>query len=401
MDTHSIRSLAQEFIAAYGNIELAFADTADDIERVYLNGPRSCMSHPAASYDSDEHPVRVYAAGDLSIAYLVAKDEDSEHITARSVCWPEKKIYSRVYGDDKLARMLESAGYGEGSLDGAKVARIPAGRGFVMPYVDSCCGAKDCGDHIKLGGRYADIATDQTNGLSCNTESCCACDGELDPDDAYHTCDGNMCEGCYSDTHVFCDHYQEHMQSEPVDMANGETWSERAFDRYGYTCDGNGHNYSREDEPCHEMPNGETWSETHFMAYGMECRECGDCLAAADSSDGLHCDDCLPSDDDAETETPTYDNEGAHVLIPGRDESPAQAELPIASANYDAGGAAMLAADRQLTPMEMALVELFGQSEYPMAEADRNDVRYMRSGGRGLTSVNALAAHYARELAAV
>src|ERR1700678_1719150 len=59
---------------------VCFAHEPDDIEHVYLNGPTSCMSHPAQSYESKEHPVRVYGAGDLAIAYLPDADTGPDYL---------------------------------------------------------------------------------------------------------------------------------------------------------------------------------------------------------------------------------------------------------------------------------------------------------------------------------
>ena len=62
--------------------ELFFATTPDDIENVYVNGPRSCMSEKAGQYAA-EHPVRVYGAGDLAIAYI--KSDDGEKPIGRAL----------------------------------------------------------------------------------------------------------------------------------------------------------------------------------------------------------------------------------------------------------------------------------------------------------------------------
>src|SRR5262249_35481599 len=142
--------------------------------------PNSCMSGRAGDYHGPCHPVRVYGAGDLAIAYL----EQGDEITARALCWPAKLIYGRPYGDEhRLSAALEKAGYtyGHGTkLRGAKLLRIRSGDGFVAPYIDGCPGISDHGDHLEIGG---DLESDSTTGviLEESGETCDRCgDGGFD-----------------------------------------------------------------------------------------------------------------------------------------------------------------------------------------------------------------------------
>lgn len=128
--------------------QLAFATTEEDIERVYMNGPPSCMVHPLNQFSKKPpvHPVRTYAGGDLALAYL---RERSGKIVSRGLVWPEKKLMGRLYGDiERLQAALIKAGYtnrqngGEG-LTGAKLKAIPYKNKsdptrdyIVMPYID-------------------------------------------------------------------------------------------------------------------------------------------------------------------------------------------------------------------------------------------------------------------------
>jgi hypothetical protein len=154
LSASDIGRLSAEFEAWYAKPELQFADTEAEIERVYLEGPSSCMSKCArdineggsACYDAEigeyYHPVRAYAAGDLAVAYIVR----GERITARTLCWPAKKIYSRIYGDAvRLKTALSAAGfqtsYGQSSnlhnLYGARLLRRAFSHGGVaVPYID-------------------------------------------------------------------------------------------------------------------------------------------------------------------------------------------------------------------------------------------------------------------------
>ena len=143
-----IEEFAQEFAGLHENNELLFAHTSDEIEQVYLDGPSSCMSKPARHYDSPIHPVRVYGAGDLAVAYIKSGDS----IGARVLCWPAKKLYSRIYGDDcRLRPLLDAAGYDHGELYGARMLRIEADHGgFVVPYLDGCNSAGDNGEYLVI-----------------------------------------------------------------------------------------------------------------------------------------------------------------------------------------------------------------------------------------------------------
>lgn len=307
LSTEDIARLSAEFSKTYEDNVLMFATTADDWERVYTDGPSSCMSKPASSYDSPCHPVRVYAGPDLQLAYL----ERNGDVTARAIVWPEHKVYSRIYGDQvRLGDMLQDAGFSEGSLQGARIVRKPFQDGFVLPYVDYIDGATDDGKHLILDG--GDIACDQTNGLSGDTgRSCSCCNQFVSEDDGRSDNNGEFyCDDCYSDNYSYCEYYEEDMPSDgfqevivrvrsygpvtqwwcedainnnaftcdndgklyadsmQVQMANGDTWSTVAFEEYGATCEATDECYSAED--CVQLEDGTTWSKEHFEEHGVE-----------------------------------------------------------------------------------------------------------------------------------
>ncbi|MDF2996856.1 MAG: RNA-splicing ligase RtcB [Xanthobacteraceae bacterium] len=80
---NEIRDYATECALLTEQNELFFAKTEDEFEQVYLNGPDSCMAKDVEHFDCPQHPVRIYAAGDLELAYL-KRDGD---ITARALVW--------------------------------------------------------------------------------------------------------------------------------------------------------------------------------------------------------------------------------------------------------------------------------------------------------------------------
>lgn len=97
---------AEEYAAQFeyeskNGCELKFATTIEEIGYVYTNGPSSCMSYSSKSFNSTVHPSCFYAAGDLAIAYLV---NARGKISSRVLTWPEKKIYTTIYGNAALMR---------------------------------------------------------------------------------------------------------------------------------------------------------------------------------------------------------------------------------------------------------------------------------------------------------
>jgi hypothetical protein len=139
------RKLVWDYCGEEFGDKLKIATTAEEIVHVYTNGPGSCMSDDADQYDTNgHHPAEAYAGPDLGVAYL----EDGPRITARCIVWPEKKLYSGIYGDSvKLTRVLEEAGYRRYSTGsdwyGARLTAIKIERSiYVCPYLDICGYAK-------------------------------------------------------------------------------------------------------------------------------------------------------------------------------------------------------------------------------------------------------------------
>ena len=117
-----------------------------EIERVYLEGPTSCMSYEAGDEDIREsiHPVRVYGAGDLAVAYM---RNARGKINARTICRPEKKVYGRLYGaSGRLREALEAQGFKRGRGEdfvGSKFLIEPSLGGFYWSVNFSCTKPSD------------------------------------------------------------------------------------------------------------------------------------------------------------------------------------------------------------------------------------------------------------------
>lgn len=239
----TIRRFVSEFSILHEDIKVKFAKTADEIERVYMNGPTSCMDNRHAhTFKSKKHPVRVYAGPDLAVAYLdkpatEIRKKVCRHCThleggcpdgapsrceggkdsifsARAVVWPEKKIYGRIYGDtDRLALALKRDGFKSGPLEGARITRITMRGidgngvekdGFVAPYIDDPRNIRDDGTYLILD-RNGTHQTGQSGFAADNRMVCVECNLPQ------HTMGGrvlspngqalvDMCQGCWDTT---------------------------------------------------------------------------------------------------------------------------------------------------------------------------------------------------------
>ena len=174
-----------------------FATTEDDIERVFRS-IGSCMGD--GIFNSNVHPARMYAAGDLSIAYLM---NGRGSIGARCVVWQEKSLYtSAIYGDyARLENALIKAGFRDGSMVGARMQRVAQGDSFIMPYLDSGGYVDDMGDHFIIS-RGGELSASGTDGMLYEYQMCQECGGDYDPDDMWMMEDGYYCCDCIRD----CDH---------------------------------------------------------------------------------------------------------------------------------------------------------------------------------------------------
>jgi hypothetical protein len=114
--------------------------------------------------------VRVYAAGDLAVAYL---QNPAGKISDRVLCWPEKKRYGRVYGggDGRIQRLLEEAGFKCGELEGARLLKVRKRGTYVMPYIDNYQMVSEDADYFRIGDGYGTAyRAENTHGLIGDVE---------------------------------------------------------------------------------------------------------------------------------------------------------------------------------------------------------------------------------------
>lgn len=189
LNDHAIQSLSAQCIASSSNYTLSFAKTAEDMIYVYRHGPASCMSHDLDHYALSVHPITAYAAGDLEVAFL----HGPGGVAARALCWPERKIFGRVYPSDNSSAMVDlisrltARGWrrvtgGNSGFAGARLLRIPlegaalekwrarfhvnCDAAFVCPHTDHERYVEDHGTHLVLSKSGQIISADYGQGAA-------------------------------------------------------------------------------------------------------------------------------------------------------------------------------------------------------------------------------------------
>lgn len=246
--------------------ELKFATTPEEFIRVYTeSGISSCMQYRTDHFASNPyHPVSVYAAGDLELAYLERRGK----VVGRCLVMRSNMKYGRIYGnEERLRPRLIELGFSGGGGDpntfnDARLTKIEIAGDVVMPYLDWDMRAKDNPDdpHTMLlcgpNDRDAKYNGKSTNGLSTGQSPavCPQCSARFIPtgDSRYLSRMGRaVCPTCVSDMNVLsCSHCgnhdtEEHMMphydgitNEPVlNRRGGQLWVCR------YSCIGNSRSY--------------------------------------------------------------------------------------------------------------------------------------------------------------
>ena len=246
-DADTIKAFCTEFARVFENNKLLISMDEEDFEEVYQNGPESCMQFVNETYAGNVHPARVYAAGDLGIAYL----KRNGVITARAVVWPEKKTHCRIYGDvDRLSGLLTQAGYTWGPPIGAKLKRIPYDGLFVCPYIDAgtargsgALSVRDAVTHLVIcHPNYQYFATNRTDGVCEDNDGLYECDRCGDRvEDTVGVLDGChrerfFCSNCTATHTTYCKDESITVISEAVvEMYDGDYWSIWRFREHGFT----------------------------------------------------------------------------------------------------------------------------------------------------------------------
>ena len=271
-----ITEFARSYAALNEKVELQLAETADEIVRVYTDGPRSCMS----SSDS----VRMYAGHGLAVAYVAGKDGDP---TGRAVCWPEKLVFSRIYGDDsRLRASLMRAGYHpqgpDHSFVGAQLTLEAAdGEGYVCPWLDFNCSQVDADRgsetlRVTRGGEYdAQQISGVIGGIFCER-----CESHGNSDDCFSVNDQNWCVSCYESYGFHCESCEESYDTDDARTVEGDPNSRHANHEQIW-CTACARDQATECDECEKLFAGGT-VEVGNSTY---CSDCAD-------EKTFHCESC-------------------------------------------------------------------------------------------------------------
>lgn len=241
---------------------------ASEIEERYLSfDPNihalavSCMRQEADYYSTGGiHPTAPYASPDLALAYMADKQGRT---IARAICWPAKKVYTRIYsGTNTLDNALKALGYsrsgyyGGDGFHGARMRKIEKPGFVVMPYIDGNhhCGevTDEQGTWITMGGNQ--WLCDRTDGRAYplhdededeDSNWCPHCEESYDGDsitvylNSGRTRWEQWCEGCIEAGEAFyCNGYGEYF-AEGVDCTyvNDEAYTTRYVENNASWCD--------------------------------------------------------------------------------------------------------------------------------------------------------------------
>jgi len=321
--------------------DLQITREARAIEAIYTNnhdGMRSCMSRSKDRYLSPFHPSRAYAdSPDLAVAYLGTLD----HPTARCIVWPERKLWTRVYGDNTLAEILKAHGYTKpdshehGSLDGARIkAHEVEPNVYVMPYVDSASSASlsDCGEYLILHrgtrGRYQTHVTRESCGDTLPTGLTREEDSDECEDDDRHECgncstmiddDEQYCSSC-EDDRQYCESCNEDYFDGTAFHEDGNRWiCESCYENACSTCEECSETWIERNLPRHDRLD----SRDELASYCSDCRQsravCEDCSDVFDTSDcndpaSERCNDCYTDPEDEDTPIKATDDQETQPL---------------------------------------------------------------------------------------
>lgn len=301
-----IQEWTSRFAAEHGAGIVKFTQDPDVIEQVYNNGPESCMSYNAENFSSREHPVRVYGGGpDLALAYM---EEADGGISARALCWPEKKIFGRIYGDEvRLNCAMQALGYQFGYLNGARFQKVVYEKRrnrtvYVVPYIDHVGAARVDGDYLVFD-KQGSICGTNTNGLSSGGYACTSCGEHIHANETREWNGEFYCEECLDAITWSCDgcgyrYSDDDDSTTDVHCRSGRitTWCDSCVESYAFTCEATNEVWHCDYRVT--LADGTEWSQDYYRAHGGCCTGChdsypSDALTALDGD--KYCEECLPT----------------------------------------------------------------------------------------------------------
>ncbi len=297
LSENEITEYARKFAATNEKVDFQLAETADEIEEVYTDGPHSCMSNSAS--------VRAYAGHGLAVAYITGKDGDP---TARAVCWPEKSIFARIYGDEsRLLSSLLRAGYrragsqlrdqapGEArgnvprapDFEGATLDAEQADSGWVCPWFDfspNTVGPVSTPEgtvlRVSRGGEFTANSTEGVIG----GRLCEHCNEHCSDEESYYVSEQNWCESCYESYGFHCEQCEESYHTDDSREVHADRDARHSYTQYW--CTGCAGDDAEECEECNKLycSDGIIGTENGTVL----CKECADekltCCERCDST---------------------------------------------------------------------------------------------------------------------
>ena len=218
----------------------------------------SCMHGKFAHWQ--DAPYHVYSdSPDVALAYV----EHDGAIVARSVVSTTNKYYIRLYaisGSEtlcsQLKRLLESAGYSKGSLNGSRLTRLDRRHGEeVLPYLDGGC------TEVSEQGRYWIVTSD-------GDYDCCNTDGTGESQEEHCESCGNPQDECEC---IYCECCEESYPDGCEDCNMCERCSR---------CVG------------HERCRCERCQHCNNLTRDCECDICSDCSELTDNCECVRCSEC-------------------------------------------------------------------------------------------------------------
>jgi len=244
LDHSEVERIGRELRAEYALPELKWATTADDIQKVYEDGPHSCMAKPPEDWPDNFHPVRLYGQ-DLGASTAVAYMTRDGKVTARAVCNPKYKEYARIYGDTTLQTLLNKEGYEVGGLTDCRLPLVTTSADHtICPYID---GNEQyvsvCSDHLRVTSTGGVSADSQDGTLEGELEECGECGERVNEDNMRSVgeppYEGYVCVSCLE--HSYMEAIGEHgnhvfiPQNTGFEAGDGELFtSELAAERSNY-----------------------------------------------------------------------------------------------------------------------------------------------------------------------
>jgi hypothetical protein len=297
---------------------LSFTDDEQEIVDAYENGPDSCMM--GKGWEFANHPVRVYAAGDLSLAVL--RNVDGTEVLGRALCWPAKGVFGRVYPTpnnakqtdlyNELMARLKALGWtsveeDSSVFEGARLQRIEGRWGDVlMPYLDHSYGVRE---RYRDGVSFFEMTlsedhqenTDGTLLRENPTWECEECGDSYieDEDDQYTvyshwrmqsnnngrphgwaTGDMTWCSGCRENHAFYCEGSEEYYSesgADRIDTEGGETYEVNWFNAHGgYTCQHSEQHFLDSEEPMATLGDGTVVASKYLEDAAFECQHSGE-----------------------------------------------------------------------------------------------------------------------------